>query len=236
MTQRGYAGHRHNGYALTLIVAGHAAALTALALYKMDVTRVPPNIGIVTENIAIEPPPPVEPPPPPERTVEARPAQDRSVITTVPPVILTPTRGPVVEPAPYEKVIFTPGPIGPLDLTETKIVPDPPIVEDPVVPPRLKPVGAKPRGNPSGWVTNADYPDSALRNEEQGRTAFRLAIAADGRPTSCTITASSGARALDAAACRLLMRRARFVSARDGAGNTVAGAYANSFLWQIPQD
>lgn len=236
MTERGYAGHQHNGYALTLIVAGHAAALTALAMYKMEYTRVPPNIGIVTENIAIEPPPPVEPPPPPERTVEARPAQDRSVITTVPPIIPTPNRGPVVEPAPNEKVIFNPGPVGTLDLTGTTIVSDPPIVEDPIVLPRLKPVGAKPRGNPSGWVTNDDYPDSALRNEEQGRTAFRLAIATDGRPTSCTITASSGARALDDAACRLLMRRARFVSARDGAGNATAGTYANSFLWQIPAD
>lgn len=236
MTQRGYAGHRHNGYALTLIVAGHAAALTALALYKMDVTRVPPNIGIVTENIAIEPPPPVEPPPPPERIVEARPAQDRSVITTVPPVIPTPSDGPVIQPAPADDVILTQVPSGPVDIAPAKPIPLPPVIEAPIIQPRLKPVGAKPRGDPSGWVTNDDYPDSALRNEEQGRTAFRLAIAADGRPTSCTITASSGARALDAAACRLLMRRARFVSARDGAGNATAGTYANSFLWQIPED
>jgi protein TonB len=147
-----------------------------------------------------------------------------------------PSEGPVVEPSRADDSLHPFAPSGAADVPAPRTEPSP-AVEQPAVPqPRFRPVAAKPSGNPSAWVTNDDYPDSALRNEEQGRTAFRLAIGADGRPTSCTVTASSGARALDDAACRLLMRRARFTAAKDADGAAVAGTYANSFLWQIPAD
>ena len=237
MPERGYAGRRHHPYALTLIVAGHVAALTALAMHKTSFTLEPPNTPLQTENIPLEPPPPIEPPPPLKRVVEARPPQDRSAITVVPPVVPTPSQGPAIAPAPPTDVFFTPGPVGPVDVPRAEPVPQPPAAEPPAPEPRLSPpTSAKPRGNPGSWVTNEDYPASALRSEEQGRTAFRLAVAADGRPSACTVTASSGSRALDDAACRLLMRRARFVAARDADGNAVTGSYANSFLWQIPDE
>ena len=236
MSQYGYTGRRHNGYALTLIVGGHLAVLTALMMYRMEVPLKVPNLGIETKNIPIDPPPPVEVPPPPKRTAEAPQPRDRSDITTVPPVFPVPSDGPVVEPSRADDIVIPFAADGPVDVPGPKIVPAPTQAEQPPIQPRFKPVAAKPSGNPSAWVTNDDYPDSALRNEEQGRTAFRLAIGADGRPTSCTVTASSGARALDDAACRLLMRRARFTAAKDADGAAVAGTYANSFLWQIPED
>lgn len=236
MSQNGYTGRRHNGYALTLIIGGHVAALAALMMYRMEVPFAVPNTGIETRNIPIDQPPPVEPPPPPERTAETPPPQDRSVLTSVPPVFPAPSSGPVVEPTPIDDIVIPTAPAGPVDTPAPKVAERPSAAEQPIIQPRLKPVAARPRGNPSAWVTNDDYPASALRNEEQGRTAFRLAIGADGQPTSCTVTASSGARALDDAACRLLMRRARFTAARDADGAAVAGTYANSFLWQIPED
>ena len=55
-------------------------------------------------------------------------------------------------------------------------------------------------------------------------------------PALRTVTRSSGSSTLDSAACRLLMRRARFVAATDAEGKPAAGSYANSFNWTIPED
>ncbi len=67
-----------------------------------------------------------------------------------------------------------------------------------------------------------DYPQSAIRNEEQGTTAVRLTIGTDGRVTDCSMTASSGSSALDSATCNILRRRARFTPAKDQAGNPIS--------------
>ncbi len=90
-----------------------------------------------------------------------------------------------------------------------------------------------PRGNPGGWVSEADYPPSARRAEEQGSVGFSLTVGADGRPTSCTITGGSGSGTLDAATCPLLMRRAKFVPGKDSSGNAVGGVYASRVRWQL---
>src|SRR3546814_12523039 len=79
--------------------------------------------------------------------------------------------------------------------------------------PKREAVGAKPRSNPGSWATNADYPSSALRNEEEGTTGFRVTVGTNGRVTDCSVTSSSGSSTLDAATCRLINRRARFTPA-----------------------
>lgn len=228
----GYTGRRHNCFTLTIIIAAHVAALAALALAKTEFVRAPDK-SMETRNIPIDPPPPPEPVV--DRKIEPRPPQSTSVLTTIKPVIPTPTQGPVITPTPTDDFVIIPGPVGP----ET-IVPQPgPIIEprvDPVLPPKPRPVALTPRGNPAAWVTNDDYPDAALRAEEQGRTAFTLAIGPDGKPTGCAVTASSGSARLDKAACGLLMRRARFVAGTDAYGERVGGTYTNSFRWTIPQD
>lgn len=76
-------------------------------------------------------------------------------------------------------------------------------------------------------VSNMDYPSEAIRNHEQGITAFRLDIGIDGRVTGCTITSSSGSPTLDAATCRLLVARARFEPARDANGKPTTDSYAS---------
>jgi periplasmic protein TonB len=68
-----------------------------------------------------------------------------------------------------------------------------------------------------------------------GKARFRLEIAADGRVTGCTITASSGHPQLDAATCALVSKRAKFQPARGSNGEPVAGTYSNAIDWQLPE-
>lgn len=234
MLTKGYHGRRHNPYVLGGIVAAHAAALFALALVKTEIIKNP--LGTIeVVDIPIDTPPPIDPPPPEPNPKPAAP-QAKSEMTVVEQKIVIPTQGPVVAPTPVPEINPFPAPIG----SETVIAPPAP-VPLPAAPPRAeppaaKPVAVKPRGNPGEWVTNEDYPDAALRAEEQGRTGLRIEVGPDGRPTGCTVTASSGSASLDAAACKLLMRRARFTPGKDANGDPVGGAYANSFNWRIPED
>lgn len=233
MSTRGYHGRRHNPYVLGGIVAAHAAALFALALVKTEVIE-DPFKTLEARNIPLDPPP-LEPPPPEPKPKPAAP-QARSDMTVVEQKVVIPTPGPVVTLTPTPNINPFPAPIG----SETVIAPPVTVPLPPAPlraePPAAKPVAVKPRGNPGEWVTNDDYPDAALRAEEQGRTGFRIEVGANGRPTDCTVTASSGSASLDAAACKLLMRRARFVPGKDANGDPVGGAYANSFNWRIPED
>jgi periplasmic protein TonB len=86
----------------------------------------------------------------------------------------------------------------------------------------------KPRGNPTLWITENDYP--ATPHPVAGTTGFTLYVSADGRPTRCIITASSGSRDLDAATCGPLMRRARF-DPKLVDGKPVPSTYSNRMIW-----
>lgn len=85
--------------------------------------------------------------------------------------------------------------------------------------------------NRGALFTNADYPAQAMREEREGRTSYRLTIGANGTPTACDITVSSGHADLDAETCSVLMGRARFPMI-DPNGDT--RFYENSVRWQIP--
>lgn len=92
-----------------------------------------------------------------------------------------------------------------------------------------------PKGNPGLWVTTEDYPPSALREEAEGVVRFTLDVDATGVPLNCSVTQSSGRADLDDATCQLIAERARFEPARDSHGMPIAGTYANTVRWQIPQ-
>lgn len=96
------------------------------------------------------------------------------------------------------------------------------------------PTHAKPI-DPAGWVTSGDYPLDALRANEQGAVAFMLAVSADGVPTECNVTTSSGSPSLDTGTCALLLQRARFTPARDAAGQPTSGVFRSRINWKIPQ-
>jgi TonB family protein len=90
--------------------------------------------------------------------------------------------------------------------------------------------------NPGRWATNDDYPARAMREEREGTTGFRLIVGADGVPSACEVTSSSGHGDLDGTTCRLLMERARFRPGRNARGEPAGGTYSNRIRWQIPTD
>jgi TonB family protein len=99
-----------------------------------------------------------------------------------------------------------------------------------------EPSTARPRANLSSYFSADDYPASAVRSNEQGRTAFILDVDANGRVTGCIIRESSGSAALDAATCRIIRSRARYTPARDANGKAIAGQDRGAVTWQLPKD
>ena len=90
------------------------------------------------------------------------------------------------------------------------------------------------RANLNTYFSTDDYPAAALRGLEQGTTGFRLTIGANGRVSDCAVTHSSGSLALDAATCRILMSRARYLPARDSAGNLTTRTDSGRVTWRLP--
>lgn len=87
---------------------------------------------------------------------------------------------------------------------------------------------------PGSWVTNDDYPSKARYEKREGTSVFRLTVGTDGLPSDCKLLSSSGHADLDAAACSLVMERARFTPATDRQGKPVVGSYTNRVRWQNP--
>jgi TonB family protein len=95
---------------------------------------------------------------------------------------------------------------------------------------------ARPRANLATLFSDEDYPAAAIRNHEQGPVAFRLSVGADGSPTDCSVTASSGSSILDSTTCRILMERALFEPARDAKGKPTTDATRGRIVWRLPDD
>jgi protein TonB len=205
-------------WSIVLVAVLHAllgyAFVTGLA-YKF-VKNVQEDLK--TFDVEEPPPPEEEPPPPPEQEVQPPPV-------TAPPAIIRTNIPPppmVAPPPPPMPVPFNPQP---------PVRPAPPPPPPPPPPRTVEP--ARARANLASYVSNDDYPASALRNEEQGTTRFRLTVGPDGRVTGCTVTSSSGSAALDNATCRIMRSRARFTPARDNQGNPTSDTHNSSITWRI---
>ncbi|AUW59403.1 energy transducer TonB [Sphingobium sp. SCG-1] len=165
-----------------------------------------------------EPPPPDEepPPPPPDQPIEPPP------VVSPPPIVQTPAPAPPIQTVRTPPPVFNPVPVA---------APPPP----PPPAPKVAASRAAPRGSPGSWVTDADYPSRAQREERSGTTGFKLDIGPDGRVTNCTVTSSSGSPDLDAETCRLLPRRARFKPAVGADGQPMADSFSSRIVWKLPQ-
>ena len=82
-------------------------------------------------------------------------------------------------------------------------------------------------------ITADDYPNAALRNEEQGTVAVALEVDPKGNVSSCTVTGSSGSDSLDTSTCRLMIERAHFTPAHDRRGRAVRDTYSQKITWRI---
>ena len=111
------------------------------------------------------------------------------------------------------------------------------MVPTPPAPPAVGlPPATRAHGNLPSLFSTDDYPQQAIRNEEQGTVQFRITIAPHGRVSDCTVIASSGSAALDRASCSIVSRRARFEPARDASGQPVSDSMTSRVRWELPQD
>ena len=171
-----------------------------------------------TFDVEEPPPPPEEPPPPPD-------------MPDVPPPPMTPP--PILRPPVQQQ---------PIQVVETPNIPPPqppPVIAQPVRPPPPPPPPAvvtkaqSARGNLQGLFSADDYPQQALSNEDQGTVTVRLDIGTSGSVTGCTVTGSSGSRALDQATCRVLRSRARFNPAKLSNGQPTTDTYTQRIVWRL---
>ena len=195
------------GYALVTGLAYNVIKDAAEKMKTFDVEEEPP-------------PPPEEPPPPPEQTEVPPPPQ----VVAPPPIVRTNTVAP--------PIVSTP--VAPPPVVTPTARPAPPAPPAPP-PPRVS-QAAKARGNLLSLISDDDYPQSAIRNEEQGTTAVRLTIGTDGRVAGCDVTQSSGSSALDSTTCNIFRRRARFTPAKDQAGNPISDTYVQRVRWVLPAE
>lgn len=84
------------------------------------------------------------------------------------------------------------------------------------------------------WITNDDYPVSALNANRQGVSFIGWTISPAGRISDCRVLRSSGTPELDEAACNAIQRRGRYRPALDAAGNPVESYSTRNVRWQLP--
>lgn len=94
---------------------------------------------------------------------------------------------------------------------------------------------ATPAGDPSRWITAADYPAAARASRASGTVEFVLRVDTDGMVSDCTVTQSSGSKLLDSTTCKLLARRGRFVPARNSDNEPTSATWGNSISWSVPR-
>lgn len=174
-----------------------------------------------TFDVQEEPPPP-ETPPPPEKTETPPPPQ----VAAPPPLVRTNTTPPQISTTPT-----IPPPAPPI-MIERPAPPAPPAPPPPPQP--VKQQSARAKANLTSYISDSDYPDEAIRAEEQGTTRFTLTVGANGRVTGCSITGSSGSRSLDSATCRIMQSRARFTPAVNSNGQPTTDSVSSAIRWVLP--
>ncbi len=211
------------------IPAGIGAFLIAgLAVTVIDDGEVDSLIGVLIEDETVE----ILPPPPPDDPVDP--------VTQTPDPVTTVTKpDPIIVPdTPITVSTFDPG-VSTTDLSDMiDTVTIPPLTGIEAIPsplPTFDPISAKPRNQPSRWVTDRDYKSRWIREGLSGVARFTLQIDANGRVSDCAITRSTGHSVLDDATCTLVSDRARFTPARGSDGAITAGTYSSAVQWSIPE-
>ena len=80
-----------------------------------------------------------------------------------------------------------------------------------------------------------DYPAAAVRAGEEGTVHMRIVIGAHGRVVSCSVTGSSGSKALDKAACQGMARYARYNPALNERGELVSATLDQAIRYVLPE-
>lgn len=85
-----------------------------------------------------------------------------------------------------------------------------------------------------GWISDADYPVSALQSGQQGAVQVRFLVNTAGAVSECKVAATSGSPALDARSCEIVVQRFRFKPAMDGSGKAVEEWRSQKVSWKLP--
>ena len=168
MAEQGFLQQRNSSPAsLGIVIAIHAAGITALALSKMEVM---PNPFTPIELIPIQTPPDPPPQPQDEPVKDPKP-QQKSRIERVVPIVDTQPQNPVdLEMAPE------------VPLTPLRPVPPGPIDSVPADPPKPEPVRVEAHFDPRyADRLQPPYPASEERAGNEGKVTVRVLIGADGR-------------------------------------------------------
>lgn len=149
---------------LGVVIALHAAALTAVALVKTEIIPKPPVITEIFNIPIAQDPPPVPPPPAVERQ------QPRPSVIDTPPTVIETVPGPAVSDPPdlppqrFEYAATESGTgAGIADIPDIR----PPVRVDAAFDPRV--------------ALQPPYPSSELREQREGDVRVRVTIGADGR-------------------------------------------------------
>jgi protein TonB len=94
--------------------------------------------------------------------------------------------------------------------------------------------GPQERGTAQSYFSPDDYPAAARGSGAPGTVRFTLTIDPGGRVVGCAITQSSGSAVLDAATCRIIRRRARYIPAIDATGMPTSGTIEQEVVWKAP--
>ena len=85
--------------------------------------------------------------------------------------------------------------------------------------------------NSVSWITADDYPAASLRANQQGTVRIGWSVGAQGRAFDCRILESSGYPRLDQAACKAILRRARY---RPEPVGLSPRNYTRRVVWRLP--
>lgn len=82
--------------------------------------------------------------------------------------------------------------------------------------------------------TDRDYPDEAMRRQQEGTAQFFLMLDEKGKVAACHLLQASGSPVLDAMGCAVIRERAKFKPARDKDGKPVRSTYVTPpITWRI---
>jgi TonB family protein len=86
--------------------------------------------------------------------------------------------------------------------------------------------------DPVSWFSPDDYPMEAAKKGIEGNATFEVDVDAEGKPTACRITDSSGSASLDQTTCDIVLKKGRFKPAMFH-GKAVAGRYSETASWRL---
>jgi protein TonB len=104
-------------------------------------------------------------------------------------------------------------------------------------PEAIEAIGTQPKSrNGIRIFSSGDYPQTSIRNEEQGTTGVRFWVGKNGRVRDCVVVETSGSAALDAQTCSVITTRARYDPAVTKNGEAVDSLSYSRIRWVLPDD